>query len=38
MLFSIKVLCASDLRVEVEVHVFDYLNSNLYNIVEELVK
>ena len=25
MLFSIKVLCTSDLRVEVEVHIFNYL-------------
>ena len=25
MLFSIKVLCSSDLRVEVEVHIFNYL-------------
>ena len=25
MLFSIKVLCSCDLRVEVEVHIFDYL-------------
>ena len=25
MLFSIKVLCTSDLRAEVEVHIFNYL-------------
>ena len=25
MLFSIKVLCTSDLRVGVEVHIFNYL-------------
>ena len=25
MLFSIKVLCTSDSRVEVEVHIFKYL-------------
>ena len=25
MLFSIKVLCTSDLRVEVEVHIFNYM-------------
>ena len=25
MLFSIKVLCTSDLRVEVAVHIFNYL-------------
>ena len=38
MLFSIKVLCTSDLRDEVEVHIFNYLKHQLYNIVEELVK
>ena len=25
MLFSIKVFCTSDLRAEVEVHIFNYL-------------
>ena len=25
MLFSVKVLCTSDLRVEGEVHIFNYL-------------
>ena len=25
MLYSIKILCASDLRVQVEVHIFNYL-------------
>ena len=38
MLFSIKVLCTFDLRAEVEVHIFNYLKTSLYNIVEKLVK
>ena len=33
MLFSIKVLCASDLRVEVEVHIFNYLKHQFFIIL-----
>ena len=34
MLFSIKALCTSDLRVEVEVHIFNYLKQQFIELVK----